>query len=64
MANVYISSVVSDMVHINKYNPQKYQLLPNSQVLRTVRIVGYGLIQNAESEARELAQWLKALVLN
>lgn len=54
MANVYISSAVSDMVHINKYNPHKYQLLPSSQVLRTLRIVGYGLIQNAEGNAGEL----------
>lgn len=50
MADVGISSVVSDMGHTNKYSPQKHELLPSSQVLRTLRIVGYGLIQNAEGE--------------
>lgn len=50
MANVGISSVVSDMGHTNEYSPQKHKLLPSRQVLRTLRIVDYGLIQNAEGE--------------
>lgn len=50
MASVGISSVVSDMVHTSKHSPQKHDLLASSHVLRTLRIVGYGLIQNAEGE--------------
>lgn len=50
-ASVGISSAVSDMVHTSKHSPQKHQLLPSSRVLRTLRIVGYGLIQNEEGEA-------------